>query len=106
VPFLAQRIARLERRPEFAAQVPDGVLAELRRLYFDVALSANPLAFGPMLQVIPPEQVLFASDYPFAPEATMAATVQGLGDLGLDAAMLAGIERGNALRLMPGLVAQ
>jgi hypothetical protein len=32
--------------------------------------------------------------------------VQGLGELGLDAAMLAGIERGNALRLMPGLVAQ
>ena len=105
VPFLAQRIARLERRPEFRERVPEGVMAELRRLYFDVALSANPLAFGPMLQVIPHEQVLFASDYPFAPEETMTATVQGLGKLGLAPEVLAGIERGNALRLMPGLAA-
>ena len=105
VPFLAQRIARLERRPEFREGVPDGVMAELSRLYFDVALSANPLAFGPMLQVVPPEQVLFASDYPFAPEDTMTATVKGLGALGLDATTLAKIERGNALRLMPNLLA-
>ncbi|WP_424812220.1 amidohydrolase family protein [Roseococcus sp. YIM B11640] len=103
VPFLAQRISRLERRPDLAAGVPDGVMAELRRLYFDVALSANPLAFGPMLQVIPPEQVLFASDYPFAPEETMAGTVRGLQGLGLSPEVLAGIERDNALRLMPGL---
>ncbi len=105
VPFLAQRIARLERRPEFREKVPEGVMPELRRLYFDVALSANPLAFGPMLQVIPPEQVLFASDYPFAPEDTMTATVRGLDALRLDPAVLAGIERGNALRLLPGLAA-
>ncbi|MBL6456652.1 amidohydrolase [Belnapia sp. T6] len=103
VPFLAQRMARLERRPEFRAQVPEGAMAELRRLYVDVALSANPLAFGPLLQVIPPEQILFASDYPFAPEDTMTATVKGLGTLGLAPEVLQAIEYGNAQRLMPGL---
>src|SRR5258707_264888 len=41
VPFLAERIARLQVRPEFKAGVPDGVMFELKRLFFDTALSAN-----------------------------------------------------------------
>jgi predicted TIM-barrel fold metal-dependent hydrolase len=48
-------------------------------------------------------QVLFGSDYPFAPEPTTAATVEGLAKLGLSAADLHAIERDNALRLMPNL---
>ena len=103
VPFLAERMARLEVRPDFREAVPDGVLAELKRLYFDTALSANAFAFDALLRLVATEQVLFGSDYPFAPEATMTATVKGLAGLGLDPAALAGIERGNALKLLPGL---
>ena len=51
VPFLALRIARLTARSEFAACVPEGVLAELRRLHFDTALAANEFAFGPLLRL-------------------------------------------------------
>jgi predicted TIM-barrel fold metal-dependent hydrolase len=47
--------------------------------------------------------VLFGSDYPFAPETTMVATVRGLAELGLAPEDLRAIERDNALRLMPGL---
>lgn len=103
VPFLAERIARLERRPDFKDAVPEGVIAELRRLYYDTALSANPYTFSALLQLVTHDQILFGSDYPFAPEATMAATVDGLQKLGLDRAALHAIERGNALRLMPEL---
>jgi 6-methylsalicylate decarboxylase len=103
IPFLAQRIARLAVKPEFKKHVPDGVLAELKRLFYDTALSANAFAFRSLLQLVPPVQVLFGSDYPFAPEATMADTVRGLGELGLAEADLLAIERGNALSLMPGL---
>jgi predicted TIM-barrel fold metal-dependent hydrolase len=47
--------------------------------------------------------VLFGSDYPFAPEDTMTASVAAMAALGLTDAARAAIERGNALRLLPGL---
>lgn len=100
VPFLAERIARLENHSNHRDSVPDGVLFELRRLFFDTALSANPLAFSSLLKLVAPDKVLFGSDYPFAPEATMAATVKGLADLGLAPDVLYAIERTNALSLL------
>jgi predicted TIM-barrel fold metal-dependent hydrolase len=102
VPFLAERIARLQVRPEFKAAVPDGVMFELKRLFFDTALSANEFAFSALLKLVAPDQVLFGSDYPFAPETTMTATVKGLADLGLPAEVLQAIERTNALKLLGG----
>ena len=65
------------------------------------ALSANWLAFRSLLELVACDHVLFGSDYPFAPEATMTATVKGLIDLGLDAGDLLGIERDNAVALFP-----
>ena len=105
VPFLAERIARLGARPGFKEKVPNGVLPELERLYYDTALSANWLAFRSLLELVTPDKVLFGSDYPFAPEATMAATVKGLIELGLEPEVLQGIERDNALTLFPGITA-
>lgn len=103
VPFLAERMARLERRPDFKKHVPDGVIAELKRHYYDVALSANRFSFSALLELVGTDHVLFASDFPFAAEDTMGGTVAGLQTLGLSAADLAAIERDNALALMPGL---
>jgi predicted TIM-barrel fold metal-dependent hydrolase len=103
VPFLAERIARLAGRPEFKAMVPDGVVAELRRLHYDTALSANQFAFKSLLELVTIDKILFGSDYPFAPEATTTATVRGLAELGLAPADLLAIERGNALTLLPRL---
>jgi predicted TIM-barrel fold metal-dependent hydrolase len=103
VPFLADRIARLVVKPDFKAKVPNGVIPELQKLYYDTALSANARSFAALLALVAPSQVLFGSDYPFAPEATMTQTVEGLGKLGLSAEVLRQIERGNALGLLPGL---
>ncbi|MGB6081255.1 MAG: amidohydrolase family protein [Xanthobacteraceae bacterium] len=100
IPFLAERIARLEMRPEFRAKIPDGVMFELKRLYFDTALSANKLIFSALLKFVSHEQVLFGSDYPYAPEATTSASIKGLANLGLPPDVLHAIERTNALRLL------
>ena len=105
VPFLAERIARLGARPGFRDAVPDGAVAELQRLHYDTALSANRLAFASLLALVTPDKVLFGSDYPFAPEASMTATVEGLVGLGLEDAVLRGIERDNALALLPRIAA-
>lgn len=106
LPFLAERVRRLERRPEFREKVPNGVMAELQRLNFDTALSANRFAFSALLELVACERVLFGSDYPFAPEDTMTASVAGLKALGLADADLGAIERGNALTLLPGLASR
>jgi predicted TIM-barrel fold metal-dependent hydrolase len=103
IPALAERLARLERRPDMKQHVPDGVIAELRRLHFDVALSAGELTLGALLRLTTPDRVLFASDFPHAPEPAMAGSVEGLARAGLEAEALRLIERGNALRLMPRL---
>lgn len=103
IPFVAERLARLERRPEYKAHVPDGVIAELKRLYYDTALSANALAMNTLLSLTTVKQVVFGSDYPYAPEETMTGTVKGLGALKLAEADLAAIERENALALIPSL---
>jgi 6-methylsalicylate decarboxylase len=100
-PYLAERIARLAVRPGFKEKVPNGVIPELARLYYDTALSANWLAFRSLLELVTPDHILFGSDYPFAPEATMTATVRGLEEMGLDPDVLKGIERDNAQSLFP-----
>ncbi len=105
VPFLAERIARLAVLPKFKGAVPDGVLAELRRLYFDVALSANLFAFDALRRLVPLENVLFGSDYPHAGEHTMTATAQGIEQLGLTSTETAIIKTHNAARLFPNIVA-
>lgn len=103
IPFIAERLARLERRPDFAHHVPEGVVAELKRLHYDTALSANRLAMNTLLSLVTSQQVLFGSDYPYAPEDAMTGTVKGLAALNLPVDDLAAIEWGNALRLMPSL---
>jgi 6-methylsalicylate decarboxylase len=103
IPFLAERLARLERRTDFAQHVPEGVLVELKRLYFDTALSANGTAMSGLLRLTSIDQVVFGSDYPHAPEETTAGSVRGLGNLGLTPEELRKVEYGNASRLLPGL---
>lgn len=101
VPYLAQRIARLTMRPEFKQAVPKGVLAELGRLYFDTALSANPFAFEPMRRLVPISNIMFGGDYPHAGEPTMTATLRGIEELGMDAQEVSAVKAGNAAILFP-----
>jgi 6-methylsalicylate decarboxylase len=103
LPYLAERIARLTMNPEFNKKVPDGVIPELQRLYFDVALSANRITFGSLLEFTEPTKTLLGTDYPHAGEPTMAATVSGLHQLGLAADAVRGIQWENAARLFPRL---
>lgn len=99
VPFLAERIARLERIPANREILKPGVIAMLKKLYFDTALSANRYSFAALTELVDHHQILFGSDYPFAPEDTTAASIKSLGELGLPAEHLSAVERGNALAL-------
>jgi len=101
LPMLAGRVVGLARnRPELAARVPNGVMAELRKLYYDVVGVSTRGAFAALKDIADPSRLLFGSDFPFwSPHETIA----GLAGLALPAAELAAIERSNALALLPGL---
>ncbi|UOZ05353.1 amidohydrolase family protein [Amycolatopsis sp. WQ 127309] len=47
---------------------PDGILAGLRKFYFDTALSATPTALPSLYAFAEPGHVLYGSDFPFAPK--------------------------------------
>ncbi|HUB97603.1 MAG TPA: amidohydrolase family protein [Stellaceae bacterium] len=101
MPMLAHRIGGLARsRADLAARMPNGIVAELQKLNFDVVSVANPPAMAALLKLTTPKRLLFGSDCPYVP---VEATVGDLRQMGFGAADLALIERGNALSLMPSL---
>lgn len=107
LPYLARRISLLDALPGVKARAPRGVLHYLRRLHYDTALSANPHALRSLQELVGPEQVLFGSDFPFAPEQVARASIAGLARYdGFDASARRRIERDNALALLPRLAAR
>jgi predicted TIM-barrel fold metal-dependent hydrolase len=103
-PFLAWRWGLLNLTPTLRERAPKGVAHYLQRFYYDTALSANPHALRSLQELVEPSQILFGSDYPFAPEPIAQVSVEGLAQYdGFDAAQRRAIERENALALLPAL---
>src|SRR5690606_28641145 len=66
MPYIAHRIEVLARNnPALQAYIPKGIHAELRKCYFDTALSANSATFGTMMEIASADNILFGTDYPF-----------------------------------------
>jgi 6-methylsalicylate decarboxylase len=93
---LAHRIN--EMLPKQPDRVPNGVLFELRKLYFDVANASNPSSLSALTKLVPNTQILFGSDYPFV---AIESTEAGLDQFGLSKNDLHAVNRGNAERLFP-----
>jgi predicted TIM-barrel fold metal-dependent hydrolase len=101
IAVLANRIAALfARHKEYADRAPNGVIAELKKLYYDVANSVNPSSMSALTNLVPQSQMLFGSDYPYIP---VGATAGALDQFGLAAPALQAINRDNATRLFPRL---
>jgi 6-methylsalicylate decarboxylase len=101
LPMVAARTkAFVERHKEVADRIPNGVPAELKKLYYDVANSTNPSSMAAVMNLVPTSQLLFGSDFPYVP---CALTSNGLDHFGLSRSDLQSVNRGNALRLFPRL---
>jgi len=99
LPFLTERLVKMPiLDPKLAPRVPQGVMHELKRFYYDTAWSANPMALASLTKLVDVSQILFGSDYPYR---TGADNVKGLAEYGFSAADLQAIGRDNALRLLP-----
>ncbi len=99
MPFLAERFLLAPKlQKSLEARVPEGVEAELRRFHYDTAQATHPAPLAAFLKLVPVSQLMFGSDYPYR---TAISNVEGLAAYGFTPADLAGIERGNALRILP-----
>ncbi|MEM3563616.1 MAG: amidohydrolase family protein [Candidatus Jordarchaeaceae archaeon] len=105
IPFLAWRISLGSYLiPNAAENAPKGFINYLKRLYYDTALSTSPYALRSLQELVDPSQILFGSDYPFAPEILTAEQVKQLTSYdGFNTQTRTHIERENALRLFPRL---
>jgi predicted TIM-barrel fold metal-dependent hydrolase len=108
LPILLSRIAMVAEVP-FVHPRPLGggaeVLEEVRKLYFDLALSATPLNFQALLEITSASHILFGSDYPFAPPPAIAANTSRYEAIlaGLSPEHRIMIEHRNAADLFPRL---
>ena len=98
-PYIAWRMSLLD------YQFRTDTINDLKRLYYDTALSASPYALRSLQELVNPSHILFGSDYPFVPEIITRMTISGLNKFdGFDEKKLRGINRENALDLFPRFV--
>jgi len=81
-------------------ELPNGVLYEIQKMYYDTAQAANPYSLPTLTKLVPMTHLLFGSDYPFQ---RAEAGARGLAAFGFSAGDLRGIERTHALELFPRL---
>ena len=103
LPFLANRINFLGSvDTDFKTRVPQGALAVLQSLYYDTALSTNPISFPALLKIVPAQRILYGTDFPFAGAAGVPPAIGFLGSpaSGLSAQDFADVMGNNAVRLL------
>ncbi len=78
LPYVTLRLCLGQFWPGLQENIPQGVIAYLKRMYYDTALSSSPFALRSLQELVEDTQILFATDYPFAPELATMATIGGL----------------------------
>lgn len=68
LPYAAYRFAGLTSTVVDRERKAEDLLRDMRRFYFDTALSASPSALPALLAFAEPGHVLYGSDWPFAPQ--------------------------------------
>jgi 6-methylsalicylate decarboxylase len=101
VPYAAYRLAFAASSRRDAAHG----LSLLRRYHFDVALSSTPAALPSLLAFTTPDHITFGSDWPYAPDAAVAAMTHLYDGYDLDPRARQQIDRMTAAALFPRLAA-
>ncbi len=84
----------------FEKYFPNGMMAELAKLYYDTASASSAPTIAALRQFVPLDHLLFGSDAPFG---TPLHSKLSMDELRLPADDRDAIDRGNALRLLPRL---
>jgi len=99
VPMLAGRMK--DRVPNAAEKyLPNGLYAELRKWYYDIAHAAFPWPMAAMMKFMPHDHIFFGTDYSAEP---IESTVNEIPNLGLTDEFMQNMGRRNAEKLFPKL---
>jgi 6-methylsalicylate decarboxylase len=98
--MLTSRLAGGNLRPEEKARlIPNGFVGELRKFYYDIAsVAVSAPAMAAVFNAFPKDHLLFGSDIPFWKIETI---VSGMNQFSITPDELRGIQRENALKLLP-----
>ncbi len=89
--------------PALREIIPQGFEAELKKLYFDTALSTHPAAMDHLQALVTADHLLFGTDYPFGPKSQMQQARTSLDALAWSDMEKRKVARDNALSLFPRL---
>ncbi|MFJ8630770.1 amidohydrolase family protein [Streptomyces sp. NPDC093568] len=105
LPYAAHRFALAARLPDGErSTTPEDFLADLRRFYFDTAISTGASTLPSLLAFAEPGHLLYGSDFPMLPEEWGTDFDTALdGSPHWDAGRLHAVNRGNAELLFPRL---
>jgi predicted TIM-barrel fold metal-dependent hydrolase len=103
IPYLAQRLTFAPViRPSMAEHAPADPIEQLRRQYFDTAMSGNPYTLPSLRAFAPVSQILIGTDFPFMPAWSSEDNGrQFVEHGGFTEAELTSVVRGNAETLYP-----
>jgi 6-methylsalicylate decarboxylase len=98
--MLTSRLAGGHLSPEEKARIiPNGFIGELRKFYYDIAsVAVSAPAMAAVFNALPKDHLLFGSDIPFWKIETIAT---GMNNFSITPGELRGIQRENALQLLP-----
>jgi predicted TIM-barrel fold metal-dependent hydrolase len=91
VPFITWRITFGNKK----------IINQLKRFYYDTAVSATPYTLSSLLSLVEPTQVLYGSDYPFLPERVVKLMNEGLQNYNFEREIFTKIVQQNAITLFP-----
>jgi|SRR5579859_1231778 len=97
VPFLLSRFTVAEANMKDKSRLPNGVVPELRKFYYDTAQANHAGALAALMKLVPVSQVVLGTDFPFR---RAAEEIAGITSYGFSAADVRAIERDNAQRLL------
>ncbi|MGH7088614.1 MAG: amidohydrolase family protein, partial [Stellaceae bacterium] len=99
MPFLIYRFLKAAAHPANRAFAPDGIVAELKRYYYDTAQASHAVLLTALRQVVGLDRAAFGSDYPWGRPAQNVQELEAAGVL--SAAERSGIDYANILPLLP-----
>ena len=95
VPFITSRLNGA------ASKLPKGLIYELQKFYYDTAQAFNPYTLPSFKKLVPASHILFGTDFPLG-GGSAAIVAKGLAENGgFTSAEMRGIDRDNALALLP-----
>lgn len=76
IPYIAYRLSTVAQENKVSSLSSDEVLASLRSLYYDVALSTSPSVFFTLKELAGTSHILFGTDYPLRCEKGVTESIE------------------------------